>query len=1471
MIAASKPGNEAERLKALYSYHVLDTAYEESFDQLARLAAEICNTPISTITLIDAEREWFKSVVGISEKEGARHISLCAHTILKDALLVVNNTLEDERFHDNPYVLDEPPIRFYAGVPLITNDGFNIGALCVIDKIERTLDDQQQRALKALAEQIMTQLELHRSLYEKNKALQQINKQVKEKQAELVAIKNKLEHELQIHKWDNEAIMLWQSLAETTNEGFAIADCSREDYPIVYVNDGFKRMSGYQAEEIIDRNCRFLQGPDTDQATVIKIRQAIKNEHAITCEILNYKKNGDPFWNLLQLRPIRSAGLEITHIIATQTDITARKLEQEETINRTRQLLLNKEALLKLAKSKHSTLEAAYCSLLETTATTLSIARVSIWTYNQDHTALLCQGSYHAGEYYDDKDLQLNVDDYPDYFNALKETSSMLVNDVVKDRRTCELVENYSIPLGISSMMDIPIRSGGEDIGVLCHEHTGPKRAWSEEDESFAITIGEMCAIAIEEEEKRWVEDSLRQSEMSLNKAQQLAHLGNWIWDIESGKEQWSEEQFHIYGVRPGEFQPTYEYFLELVHPDDKEKVINTINAALKGEQDYDCEHRIINPDGRVRHVHAHAEVQRDAKGLAKKMVGTVLEVSQWKETELKVNRSNRALKVLSRCNHAVIHLFEESMLLEKVCEILVQEGGYQFAWIGYANSDEDKTISIMSSFGHEDAYLDSVSISWADDPYGQGPVGSAIQTNKPFIIRDVLKDAAFLPWRQAASQRGYRSVIGLPLRLNEKDKGVLTIYAKEINAFDDEEVELLANLAANMNHGIITLRSGKERNEIEQSLQKNHRILAMLNQCNQTVLNTTDEKNLLNNICRIIVEAGGYCMSGVGFKLADEKKSVNMVAYYGNNSNYLEQANVSWDESNEFGNGPVGIAIRSRKSYVTQDIRNDSAFGPWRQAALERGYAAGIVLPLIYNGRVLGILLVYSKQINRFDNEEISLLKSLADNLALGIGTLRMDQKRKRVEEDLRFSEEKFSKIFRNSPYAVLISTVEDGKIVDLNNNAENISGYKRDEILGRSSLDFGAWVNPADREQVVHELNRHGIIKNREVDMQLRSGEIRKIEMSAETINIAGEAYMISVAKDVTERRTLEQHLRLQEYIVSSNNDMLSFIDSHYIYQAANDAFLKNFHLSSEEVVGKHISDVVGERIFKDTIKNNLDRCLSGKHIVFDFRIKTDDFNSRLFDVHYSPFPEQDGSISGVVVSARDITERERNEAVIKTSRERLRGLVNRLNKVREEERTIMSRDIHDELGQRLTGLKMDLFWIKSHVPKHWKKIPERLDAVMSLTDSTLDYTRNMALQLRPVMLDDLGLDAAIENEAQNFATRVGFECICKLENIKIDNKDMAIAIFRIAQESLTNIARHSNATRVEIGMLIKNSSLNLTVSDNGIGITDAIIKNTNSLGVIGMRERAGVFGGRVNFYQNDGGGTRMEMKIPLVINSQ
>jgi GAF domain-containing protein len=162
--SASIPENEAARLETLRQYQILDTDSEDSFDDLARLASYVCDTPTAVISLIDGSRQWFKARVGVRARETGRDISFCAHAILGERCFIVEDALADERFADNPLVTGEPFIRFYAGMPLISPEGFAIGTLCVMDRKSRTLTKEQIRGLEMLANQVMSQLELRREV-----------------------------------------------------------------------------------------------------------------------------------------------------------------------------------------------------------------------------------------------------------------------------------------------------------------------------------------------------------------------------------------------------------------------------------------------------------------------------------------------------------------------------------------------------------------------------------------------------------------------------------------------------------------------------------------------------------------------------------------------------------------------------------------------------------------------------------------------------------------------------------------------------------------------------------------------------------------------------------------------------------------------------------------------------------------------------------------------------------------------------------------------------------------------------------------------------------------------------------------------------------------------------------------------------------------------------------------------------------
>jgi GAF domain-containing protein len=187
--------HEKKRLQVLWQYDVLDTVPEEMFDDLTELAARICEAPIALISLVDENRQWFKSKVGVTVNETSRDISFCAHAIEQDGLFIIPDATKDKRFAHNPLVTSDPKIRFYAGAPLVTPDGHALGTLCVIDKVPRELRPEQQQALRVLARHVMTQLEIRRHASElaaAHKAREATKGELDKATAEVAALQREL-------------------------------------------------------------------------------------------------------------------------------------------------------------------------------------------------------------------------------------------------------------------------------------------------------------------------------------------------------------------------------------------------------------------------------------------------------------------------------------------------------------------------------------------------------------------------------------------------------------------------------------------------------------------------------------------------------------------------------------------------------------------------------------------------------------------------------------------------------------------------------------------------------------------------------------------------------------------------------------------------------------------------------------------------------------------------------------------------------------------------------------------------------------------------------------------------------------------------------------------------------------------------------------------------------------------------------
>ena len=230
-------------------------------------------------------------------------------------------------------------------------------------------------------------------------------------------------------------------------------------------------------------------------------------------------------------------------------------------------------------------------------------------------------------------------------------------------------------------------------------------------------------------------------------------------------------------------------------------------------------------------------------------------------------------------------------------------------------------------------------------------------------------------------------------------------------------------------------------------------------------------------------------------------------------------------------------------------------------------------------------------------------------------------------------------------------------------------------------------------------------------------------------------------------------------------------------------------------------------------------------------------------------------------------DTTERKLVEIAIKKSEEQLRNLTTYLQRVGEIERTNIAREIHDELGQTLTVLKMDLSWLRKRLPEDQISVRERTDTMSQLINRTIQTVKKISTALRPGLLDDLGLAAAIEWQAEEFQQRTGIRCNITIEPKDITfDKDRNTAIFRILQETLTNVARHAEASEVKVSLKQRDGQIELKVRDNGKGITEEQIGNPKSFGLIGIRERVKIFGGNNMMKGIANKGTVMTVKIPL-----
>ena len=368
------------------------------------------------------------------------------------------------------------------------------------------------------------------------------------------------------------------------------------------------------------------------------------------------------------------------------------------------------------------------------------------------------------------------------------------------------------------------------------------------------------------------------------------------------------------------------------------------------------------------------------------------------------------------------------------------------------------------------------------------------------------------------------------------------------------------------------------ERRRAEESLaQSNARIchlndvLRAIRDVGSLINREKDPVELLKAVCDSLVQTRGYVLVWIGQPEADSR--LLPVARSGRGRDCLRHALITWDDS-PTGRGPAGIAMRERHAVVFDDITTDPRFALWKEQVTASGGASIASVPLIHEERIFGVLTVVADRPHAFDLEEVELLSNLAADLARALQSLENEAARKRAEEALRESEAKFRLTFQTSPDSINLNRVHDGMFLDINEGFIKIAGYTREEVIGKTSLELHIWDDPEDRQRLIDALAREGFVENVETRFRGKGGRIIIGLWSARILSIDGEDVLLSITRDITERKQAEMALRESEerfsrffHATPVCTSITRLSDGQFAN--VNDAFVGLFGYSREEVI--------------------------------------------------------------------------------------------------------------------------------------------------------------------------------------------------------------------------------------------------------------------------------------------------------------
>ncbi len=516
------------------------------------------------------------------------------------------------------------------------------------------------------------------------------------------------------------------------------------------------------------------------------------------------------------------------------------------------------------------------------------------------------------------------------------------------------------------------------------------------------------------------------------------------------------------------------------------------------------------------------------------------------------------------------------------------------------------------------------------------------------------------------------------------------------------------------------------------------------------------------------------------------------------------------------------------------------------------------------------------------------------AAGLAIRMVGVNLDiTERKRVEEALRESEERFAKAFRTSPHPIGVTEVATGCCVEVNDACLQLFGFCREEVIGRTTLMLGIWPNPEDRNRLIERLKAGEPVRNLELTFKTKSGDLRHILVSSDLVELSGTLCLITVGNDITARKRAEDMLRelnetLEQRVVERTVALRESEERLRLSQQAGHIGTFEWNVQtgvnmwSPELEALHglalgeftqTYEAWQQLVHPDdraaTIRLGEQAFRTGKPTEGEWRVVWPDGSLHWLAGRWQVIKNETGTPLRVIGVNVEITERKRAEDTLRRQQTRLEDLTAKLLMAQESERRQIASELHDDFTQRLAALTIDIQGLSSPSSESDASVGSRLKQAGEMAKQLTTDLQRLAHQLHPSILEHVGLEAAVQEHVEEFETRTGLKTKVQVRRLPTAVPlDRATCLYRVLQESLQNVRKHANANSIVVRLLGSKLGVGLCVHDDGRGF-DQDHQTSNGrkgLGLISMEERVGALQGTFQVKTKPGDGTEVHAWVPL-----